>query len=170
MALQFTAVENYRKFTSKRIKTKSQNVLAANPRFREDRMSKLVTHRGPFCPPSQIGLKLIITNLRCYLTTYGDKTDHVGFFYLGFLSRTFANRRTEREGGGHFFNSSLPLPPASQTLRYQLGDYYRELTCAHNQEPESNREPFASKRKSKTTKLRALVTSTGDKKQIKTTQ
>ena len=40
------------------------------------------------------------------------------FFYLGFLSRTFTNHRTAREGGGHFFNSSLPLPPASQTLRH----------------------------------------------------
>ena len=35
------------------------------------------------------------------------------FFYLGFLSRTFANHRTAGEGGGHFFNSSLPLSPAS---------------------------------------------------------
>ena len=35
------------------------------------------------------------------------------FFYLGFLSRTFTNHRTAGEGGGHFFNSSLPLSPAS---------------------------------------------------------
>ena len=40
------------------------------------------------------------------------------FFYLSFLSRTFTNHRTAGEGGGHFFNSSLPLPPASQTLRH----------------------------------------------------
>ena len=39
------------------------------------------------------------------------------FFSLGFLSRSFANHRTAGEGGGHFFNSSLPLPPSSQTLR-----------------------------------------------------
>ena len=39
-------------------------------------------------------------------------------FYLGFLSRTFTNHRTAGEGGGHFFNSSLPLPPALQTLRH----------------------------------------------------
>ena len=38
------------------------------------------------------------------------------FFYLDFLSRTFTNHRTAGEAGGHFFNSSLPLPPASQTL------------------------------------------------------
>ena len=39
------------------------------------------------------------------------------FFNLGFLLRTFTNNRTASEGGGHFLNSSLPLPPASQTLR-----------------------------------------------------
>ena len=41
------------------------------------------------------------------------------FFYLGFLLRTFTNHRTAEEGGGHFFNSSLPLPTASQTLRHK---------------------------------------------------
>ena len=41
------------------------------------------------------------------------------FFYLGFLSRTFMNHKTAGEGGGHFFNSSLPLPTASQTLRHK---------------------------------------------------
>ena len=39
------------------------------------------------------------------------------FFSLGFLSRSFTNHRTAGEGGGYFFNSSLPLPPSSQTLR-----------------------------------------------------
>ena len=43
---------------------------------------------------------------------------NVFFFYLGFLSRTFSNHRTAGEGGGHFFDSSLPLPPASRTLRH----------------------------------------------------
>ena len=38
-------------------------------------------------------------------------------FYSGFLSRTFTIHVTTREGGGYFFNSSLPLPPASQTLK-----------------------------------------------------
>ena len=79
------------------------------------------------------------------------------FFYLGFLSRTFANHSTAGEGGGHFFFSSLPLPPASQTLRHQLGDYCRQLTSAHSQQPDSNREPLFSERKSLATKLRALI-------------
>ena len=34
------------------------------------------------------------------------------FFYVGFLSRTFTNHRIAGEGGGHFINSTLPLPPA----------------------------------------------------------
>ena len=37
------------------------------------------------------------------------------FFYLGCLSRTFTFHRTAGEGGGCLFNSSVPLPPASQT-------------------------------------------------------
>ena len=40
------------------------------------------------------------------------------FFYLGLLSRSFTNHRIAGEKGGHFFNSSLPIPPASQTLRH----------------------------------------------------
>ena len=43
------------------------------------------------------------------------KYPEVLFFYLGFLSRIFTNHRTAGEGGGHFFNSSLPLSPASLT-------------------------------------------------------
>ena len=67
------------------------------------------------------------------------------FFYLGFLSRTFTNHRTAGERGGHLFNSSLPLPPASQTLRHQTGDYCRQLKSAHSQQPDSNREPLTTK-------------------------
>ena len=40
------------------------------------------------------------------------------FFYLGFLSRAFTIHGTAGEGGGYLFNSSLPLPPASQALRH----------------------------------------------------
>ena len=35
-----------------------------------------------------------------------------------FLSQPFTNHRTAGEVGGHFFNSLLPLRPASQTLRH----------------------------------------------------
>ena len=78
------------------------------------------------------------------------------FFLSGFSLRTFTNHRTAGEGEGYFFNSLLPLLPASQTLRNQPGDYYRELTSANSQQPDSNREPLVSERKSLTTKLRTL--------------
>ena len=79
------------------------------------------------------------------------------FFYQAFLSSTFANHRTAGERGGDFFNSSLPLPPASQILRHQSADYCRELTSANREQPDLNREPLISERKSLTTKLRAPV-------------
>ena len=73
---------------------------------------------------------------------------HVNFFfYLDFLSRIFTNHRSAGEGGRHFFNYSLPLPPASQTLRHKPGDYCRELTSSHSQQPDSNREPLIFERK-----------------------
>ena len=79
------------------------------------------------------------------------------FFYLGFLSRTFTNHRTAGEEGAHFFISSLPVPPASQTLKRYPGNYCRELTSTDSQQPDSSRKPLVSERKSLTTKLRALV-------------
>ena len=72
------------------------------------------------------------------------------FFYLGFLSRTFTIHRTAGKGGGYLFNYSLPLPAASQTLRHQAGDYCREITSVHSQQPDSNREPLVFERKSLT--------------------
>ena len=77
-------------------------------------------------------------------------------FYLGFLSQPFTKHMTAGEGGEHFFNSSLPLSPASQTLKHQPGDYCRELNSAHCQQPDSNQQPLVSERKSLTIKLRAL--------------
>ena len=50
----------------------------------------------------------ILTTALYYLTQ--------GFFYLDLLSRTFTIHR--REGGGYFFKSPLPLPPASKTLTH----------------------------------------------------
>ena len=46
-------------------------------------------------------------------TGLSDHHHHFFFFYLGFYPLPFTNHRTAREGGGHFFNFSLPLPPAS---------------------------------------------------------
>ena len=78
------------------------------------------------------------------------------FFYLDFLSRTFTIHRAAGEEGGYLFNSSLPIPPASQTLRHQPGDQCRELASAHSYQPNSNRKPLVSERKSLTRKLRPL--------------
>ena len=79
------------------------------------------------------------------------------FFFLSRFSFTnILESQDCREGGGYFFNSSLPLPPDSQTLRHQPGNYCRELTSAHSQQPYSNREPLVLECKSPTTQLRAL--------------
>ena len=92
--------------------------------------------------------------LRCCVVL--DTTENIYvFFHLGFLSRTFTNHWTTVEGGGHLFNYSPPIPPASQTLRPWPNDYCGELTSTHSQQPDSNLEPLVSKRKSLTTKLRA---------------
>ena len=44
------------------------------------------------------------------------------FFYLGFLSQPFMDHRTAGEGGGHFFNSSLPLISQMITAQSSLLD------------------------------------------------
>ena len=63
------------------------------------------------------------------------------FFCMAFLSRIFTIHMTAG-GGGYLLISFLPLPPASQSLRHQLGYCWRELTSAHSWQPESNMEPF----------------------------
>ena len=70
------------------------------------------------------------------------------YFYLGFLTRTLTIHRTAGERGGYLFNSSLPLPLTSQTLRHQLGNYCTEPTSAHSQKPDSNQSPLVSESKS----------------------
>ena len=49
-----------------------------------------------------------------FFKVFKSMFDHFKFFfYLGFLSQPFTNHWTAGERGGHSFNSSLPLPPAS---------------------------------------------------------
>ena len=64
------------------------------------------------------------------------------FFYLAFLSQIFIIHRTAGEGRGYFLISFLPLPPAPQTLRYQLGYCCRELTSVHSWQPQLNMDPL----------------------------
>ena len=52
------------------------------------------------------------------ITVVDDCYCLVFFFYQGFLSQPFTNHKTAGEGGGHLFNSSVPLPLASQILRH----------------------------------------------------
>ena len=65
-------------------------------------------------------LRTILAALTKILISNGDigGLGCVFVFYLGFFSRTFTNHMIAGEGGGHFFNSSLPLSPASQALRH----------------------------------------------------
>ena len=57
-------------------------------------------------------------------------------FYPGFHCPSnciyFHKSKDSTEGEGHFLNSWLPLPPASQTLRHYSGDFCRKLTSAHS--------------------------------------
>ena len=53
----------------------------------------------------------LILSTKNFSLTLLTKCRHIFFFYLGFLLRTFTNHRAAEEGGGYFFNSSLPLPP-----------------------------------------------------------
>ena len=53
-------------------------------------------------------LRFILKRVSSMEGTYG---------YLVLLPRTFTIHRTAREEVGYLINSSLPLPPVSQTLR-----------------------------------------------------
>ena len=79
------------------------------------------------------------------------------FFDLGILSQTFTIHRTAGQWKIYLFNSSVPLSPASQTLRHQPGSYCREHTSAHSQQPYTNQKPLISELKLITTKLHALT-------------
>ena len=83
---------------------------------------------------------------------------HFVVFFLSGFSFTTIHKSQDCRGRGRafLFISSIPLPPASETLRHQPGDYSRALPSAHRQQPDSNQEPLVSKRKLLTTKLCAL--------------
>ena len=80
-------------------------------------------------------------------------------FCLDFFSRIFTINRTAGEGRSYLFTTVLPLPPASQTLRHQLGNCCIELTSAYSWQPESNREHLIFYCMSLIAKLRALQNS-----------
>ena len=43
---------------------------------------------------------------------------YICIFYLGFISELFTIHMTAGEERGYFFHSSLPIVPASQTIRH----------------------------------------------------
>ena len=79
------------------------------------------------------------------------------FFWSRFSFTIIHDHRIVEKGGGYFFNSSLALPLASQTLRHWPGSYCREVTSAHSYHTESNWEPMVLERKSLTTTLCSLI-------------
>ena len=91
-------------------------------KFIEEIIIENKDYRNPYSDPEDVNLTTAVGPKKC---------KRLFFSNLGFLSRTFTNDRTAGEGGGHFFNSALPLPPTSQALRHSPRDYWRELTSAH---------------------------------------
>ena len=77
-------------------------------------------------------------------------------FLSGFPFTNIHDSQNSMERGGYPLNSSLPLPPTSETLRHQPGNYCRELTSTHSQHSELDQEHLVSECKSLTIKLRAL--------------
>ena len=51
------------------------------------------------------------------LRIFGLRFENNFFLSVFFFSPPFTDHKTAGEGGRHFLNSSLPLPPASQTVR-----------------------------------------------------
>ena len=68
-----------------------------------------------------------------------------------FSSRAFTTYRTAGEGQAISATPLYHFYP-SQTLRHSPGNYCGDLASAHIQQPDSNREPLVSERKSLTTK------------------
>ena len=77
-------------------------------------------------------IKIMRGTLTLRKDTAPRNSDDRDFLCVGFLSQTFTIHRTAGEAGGYLFNSSLPLPPASQTLTHWSSNYCRELTFAHS--------------------------------------
>ena len=93
-----------------------------------------VSHCAKFYPLDLAGMVFTITMFHIYRMQkvatqdyYRVTQKNLLFIYLGFLAQPFMNQ----EGGEYLFNSSLPLPPASQKLRHQPSNSCRDLTPAH---------------------------------------
>ena len=78
----------------------------------------------------------------------------VFFLRFAFSFTNIQDSQDSRGRGSLLFDSSLPLPPASQIVRHQLGSYCKELTSVSSQQTDSNRESLIFERKSLSAKLR----------------
>ena len=73
------------------------------------------------------------------------------FFYLRFVSRTFTNHRTAREGEGISLIPHYHFYPLHRHLELSRAITVEgQLTAAHTWQPESNWEPLVFERKSLT--------------------
>ena len=76
----------------------------------------------PNIPPLDVNGKIISNfdkKAKLFNSNFASQSTPIFFFlYWGFLSQPFTNHRTAGEGGADFFNSPLPLPPASHTLTH----------------------------------------------------
>ena len=101
--------------------------------------------------------KLFCANTKINSISSHAQAERLGFFFfLGFLSQTCTIHKTEWERRDYLFNFSVPLPPTSQALIHQSGNYCMELTSPHNQQLDSNPERLVSQCKSLTTRLGVL--------------
>ena len=79
----------------------------------------------------------LVSNIDVEKTCFFNVKLKLLFFFLFFLSVFFSftnihDSHDSRGSGRYLFNSSLPLPPSSQTLRHYPGGYCSELTSAHS--------------------------------------
>ena len=68
------------------------------------------------CSEKYVAFTLKVHNL--WILESSEKSPTQTFFMSVFFSQTFIDHRTTGEGGEHFFNSSLSLPPGLQTLSH----------------------------------------------------
>ena len=110
-------------FTQKKwlIQSCSRVFVFLGPRTPALNLYFLVSSPNLLAPP----INLILLNLCLPVLRFSVKVCSVStyfFFFFFFLSGfSFTNIHESQDcrgRGGHFFNSSLPLPPASQTLRH----------------------------------------------------
>ena len=79
----------------------------------------------------------------------------IEFFFLSGFCFTNIHEPQNCKGRGRAFHQLLTTTSTcfTYTLRHQPGNYCRELTSGHSQQPDSKREPLVSECKSLTTKL-----------------